>query len=133
MTHCLLQAIIDDVVALKDGETTDYSTVIGNGKLTISASLTGNYLKLTLSDGISTESAGTAVAGSAVDAIAAMRDAMARLLIGGKANVLGVTIRVSGDILVAQCGTYSSGRVHASVGDKVALRRLAVDIIEYIP
>ena len=133
MTHCLLQAFVDDVVAIKDGESTDYCTTVGNGELTISATLIGNYLKLTLSDGVNTETAGAAVAGSAVDAIAAMRDAMARLLIGGKANVLGVTIRASGDILVAQCGTYSSGRVPASAGDKAALRRLAIDIIEYIP
>lgn len=131
--HALLEEYVRESALLKDGESVSYRTQIGNGVLELSSTLSGDYLKVTASDGVTGKSAGAASTKSDVDLYAALREVVARLLIDAEQNVFGVVIAHSGKYIVAKCDTYSSRRVPAENGEKAALRMLAVDIVEYLP
>lgn len=131
--HALLEEYVHDSALLNDGESVSYRTQVGNGVLELSSTLSGNYLKVTASDGVTSKSAGAASTKSDVDLYAALREVVARLLIDAEQNVFGVVIAHSGKYIVAKCDTYSSRRVQAENGEKAALRMLAVDIVEYLP
>ena len=131
--HALLEEYVRDSALLKDGESVSYRTQLGNGVLELSSTLSGNYLKVTASDGVTAKSAGAATTKSDVDLYAALREVVARLLIEAEQNVFGVVIARSANFLIANCDTYSSRRVPEENGEKAALRMLAVDIVEYLP
>lgn len=131
--HALLEEYVRESALLKDGESVSYRTQLGNGVMELSSTLSGDYLKVTASDGVTSKSAGAAATKSDVDLYAALREVVARLLIEAEQNVFGVVIAHSGKYIVAKCDTYSSRRVPSENGEKAALRMLAVDIVEYLP
>lgn len=130
--HALLEEYVRDSALLKDGESVSYRTQLGNGVLELSSTLSGNYLKVTASDGVTSKSAGAAATKNDVDLYAALREVVARLLIEAEQNVFGVVIARSANYLIANCDMYSSRRIPAENGEKAALCMLAVDIVEYL-
>lgn len=131
--HALLEEYVRDSALLNDGESVSYRTQVGTGVLELSSTLSGDCLKVTASDGVTSKSTVAAATKSDVYMYTALCEVVAKLLIEAGRNVLGVTIVRSANYLIANCGTYSSRRVSDENGEESAICILARDIIKYIP